>query len=124
MVWIEDEDHEFRLRTMTVKLMEGNKWQYWNIIAIDGAAVEAEYLWGKVEKHGQEVFFWLPALQPFKEAINAQTFQGELSEERQTDGMVISSKILLQDTPQHILSVIEAHGCSSANILIIILLRF
>jgi hypothetical protein len=109
MAWVEEEDQDFRLRTITVKLMEGNAWQYWNIIAVDGTAIEEEYLWGKLEKHEQEIVVWFPELQPFKEAINAHTIQGEVREERQTGGMVITRKVLLHDSPQHILSVIEAH---------------
>jgi len=108
LAWIEDKDPDFKLETVTCKLMKSQNGMYINALNIPGEDFGGYYIWGKIQIKNDKIIIWPPLFEAFKSAYEENKVKA-LVEKRQNQktGLLEISDIKLTDEPSKILLVIE-----------------
>lgn len=111
IAWIDDENDGFQMHTLTCKILKGNEWQFWNVIATDNEPVDEYYSWGRIEKDKMEIVLWIPDVEAFKEAVEKQKIQGEIEKYESDDFFfkISTEKVKLHDTSHKIVEFLETN---------------
>lgn len=102
--WIEDNESDFKLETVTGKLLKGNKGVYINSLGQPGKDFGGYYIWGKIQFEDNKIIIWPPLFESFKLAFEHNKIKAIV--ERNDNGKITDIKLV--DKPKVIVDLIES----------------
>jgi hypothetical protein len=106
IVWFEDKDNDLKPESITVQITQGEKWEY--LTLLDGSLYKdlEKYCWGRIEKEGKRILFWLPDPERFELAVQAKILKGKLIQIEKEN--YPSTHVQLKGSAQEIIKQVEA----------------
>nr|WP_320190169.1 hypothetical protein [uncultured Desulfobacter sp.] len=101
--WIEDKASDFKLETVTGKLLKGNKGVYINALGQPGDDFGGYYIWGKIQFKDHKIIIWPPSFESFKLAFENNKIKAIV--EKNDNGKITDIKLI--DKPKGIIDLIE-----------------
>lgn len=101
--WIEDKASDFKLETVTGKLLKGNKGVYINSLGQPGDDFGGYYIWGKIQFNNNKIIIWPPSFESFKLAFENKKIKAIA--EKNNNGIITDIKLV--DKPKVIIDLIE-----------------
>ena len=109
LVWLDDKNGKYVANAMTVQIMEGMEWNYLNVIESEERKKHPDsYLWGRVKKERNILYFWYPKVEHFKIAVNENLIKGwTLTDDK--GNSYDESGVELSDSSGNIIALVEAN---------------
>ena len=110
IAWFEEKDNELQPESLTVQIRKGEQWEYLNLL--EGSLYKdlalAKYCWGRIEKEGKRLLFWLPNPERFERAVASDTLKGKVIKTKKENSP--STHIRLNASSRKLIQQIESSG--------------
>ena len=108
IAWFEDKGNDLQPETITVQITQGEKWQY--LTLLDGSLYKdlEKYCWGRIEKEGKRLLFWLPDPERFELAVQANSLAGKVITIKKEN--YPSTHVRLSGSAEMIIKEVESGG--------------
>ncbi len=108
IAWFEDKDNDLKPESITVQITKGEKWEY--LTLLDGSLYKdlEKYCWGRIEKEGERILFWLPDPERFELAVQSDILQGKVIKIKKEN--YPSTHVQLKGSAHEIIKQVESGG--------------
>lgn len=72
LAWLEEQEKNFTLETITCTLMKSGETLYVNVLDESEKSLKGYYYWGKLKIEDDKILFWLPSFDAFEQAVAAK----------------------------------------------------
>lgn len=110
IAWFEDKDNELQPDSIAVQISKGEKWEYLTLVtgSLYNDLELEKYCWGRIEKEGERILFWLPNPERFERAVQSKTLKGNVIKIKKEK--YPSTHVKLTGSAQEIIKQVESGG--------------
>lgn len=110
IAWFEDKDGELKPESLTVQIRKGEQWEYLTLLEgeLYNDLTLEKYCWGRIEKQGKRILFWLPNPERFELAVQSNALEGKVIKVKKEN--YPSTHVKLTGSPQKLIQQVESGG--------------